>query len=211
MKRLLLNAILILTLAALAAPACSTADPQCVDNWNFAQLLGTLGTSATYAASPFGPSITAYGFTSAGAANLFGTANLGLGLASVANHEINNSAFIQLDLLNVIQDSSIQGFSLKLSAIDCNDVFKIYGSNTLGSVGTVLKSGGYSYNNFFFTVPNLGDYRYLTVKAYSGDVMLRAARAIDTDCEPPTGEVPEPGTMALAGTALLALGWLRRR
>ena len=71
-----------------------------------------------------------------------------------------------------------------VSSLDPGEAFDIYGSNTLGSLGTKISLGGGPYgdtnNNNFVNIPNFGSYRYVSVVAAIDDVLPWALAATYT-------------------------------
>ncbi len=166
---------------ATAISACTSAC-NATATWNFNVPSGTLGNSQAYNAS--GMTITAYGFTSGGSpAALFGKNNggdqNGLGFNGVSGNEIDTSHFIQIDLANVIAKGA-QNAQLVINSVQSGGGYKIYGSNTLGSLGTLLTSG--SLDNTAFAVPAFANYRYIGVIASSYNVLLGAVSFTMPNC-----------------------------
>ena len=63
-----------------------------------------------------------------------------------------------------------------MSSVDplTNEVFDIYGSNTLGTLGAKISiAGGYGSadNNIFVNIPNFGSYEFISIVAAIGDVL----------------------------------------
>lgn len=119
------------------------------------------------------------------------------------DQEIQAGDFIQLNLMGL---AGLSDFKLKIGSVQSGESYKIWGSNTLGVKGTSLGTG--TLNNMFFDIPTALSYKYLSVTAPTGDVLVMAASAVDRRGEE---RVPEPGTMALAAPALGLLYWVRRR
>ena len=151
-------------------------------SWNFNVPSGPLGTSQAYTAN--GITITAYGFTSGGSpVNLFGKNDAGdeagLGINGLSDSEIDTSHFIQLDLTNVIA-SGAQNAQIVINSVQSGEGYKIYGSNTLGSLGTFLTSG--SLDNTAFNIPGYPTFKYIGVIASSGNVLVGAVSVTTTNC-----------------------------
>jgi hypothetical protein len=180
-----------------------------------------LGTSQPYTVS--GVTITAYGYridTPNTASQLFskvgGTNETGLGLVHDEScstcDEIDNGHFIQLDLQNLFT----QGYTLTLVVVQSSqsgEGFKIFGSTTLGTLGTTLLasgSGGVGSCNgnaaCTVTVTDPGTYRYISLTATGGDVLLSTLTA-----NAPSAPTPEPGTLLLMMSGLSGLWCFRRR
>ena len=88
--------------------------------------------------------------------------------------------YIQFDLASILSAGFTNGL-LKVSSVDPGEAFDIYGSNTLGSLGTKISLGGGPYgdgdNNDFVNIPNFGSYRYVSVVAAINDVLPWALAA----------------------------------
>jgi hypothetical protein len=143
--------------------------------WNFLSPLGTLGTSQTYTVN--GITITAYGYTNAGVPYALygknsGADEMGLGLNALSDDEIDSAHFVQLDLANVIS-SGAPGVQLSIGSVQSGEGYNVYGSNTLGSLGTLL-IGNSSLDSALFNVPNFPTYRYVSIQATTGNVVIAA-------------------------------------
>jgi len=177
------------------------------------------GSSHTYTSSGF--SITAYGFDNhAGigtAHDLFyknvspigGATETGLGLVNTSNNELQAGLhFIQFDFTSALAAGMFNG-QLSVGSIQANESFAIFGSNTLGTLGTQV-SGifGSSFDNQFVSIPNFGQFNYYSVMAMSDDVLPVAVRA---DLRP----VPEMNALLPVGALLALLAgttvWRKRR
>jgi hypothetical protein len=175
--------------------------------WNFDSPAGNLGNSHTYTVS--GVSVTATGFSAAGVSNetaLFGKTEggdeSGLGIAAEDDHEIAGSEFIQFDISDV---ANLTSGSIVMGSVQSGETFEIFGSNTLGDIGTMLASGGSTYNSVQFMLPaSFANYKYLGVKAGNDDVLVQSLTLN-------TSSVPEPATFWLFGSALLLGPLMLRR
>ena len=114
--------------------------------WNFNSPLNTLGTSQTYTIN--GVTITAYGFNNGSPLGtptaLYGKNDAGdehgVGIASDSEHEINSTNFVQVDLQNLI-NSGATNAQMSVGSVQVGppqESYNVYGSNTLGSLGTLL-------------------------------------------------------------------------
>lgn len=130
---------------------------------------GTLPASQTYNVA--GVPITAYGFANDGTPKaLFGKnqggTESGLGISgSNSANEITTANFVQLDLRNLIT-SNATGVCLLVNSVQSGEAYNVYGSNTLGSIGTLL-GGNRTLGNNFFAMPGFPTYRYISVRAAS--------------------------------------------
>jgi hypothetical protein len=146
------------------------------------------GSSHTFTNSGF--SITAYGFDNNGgigtAHDLFyknvpeigGATETGLGLTNTPNNELQAGLhFIQFDFTAALAAGMFNG-QLSVGSIQANESFTIYGSNTLGTLGTQV-SGifGSAFDNQFVSIPGFGQFNYYSVLAMSDDVLPVAVRA----------------------------------
>lgn len=177
------------------------------------------GSSHTFTNSGF--SITAYGFDNhAGigtAHDLFyknvpeigGAVETGLGLVNTPSNELQAGLhFIQFDFTAALAAGMFNG-QLSVGSIQANESFTIYGSNTLGTLGTQV-SGifGSSFDNQFVAIPGFGAFNYYSVLAMSDDVLPVAVRA-------DLPAVPEMNALipviALLGLVIGGSVWRRRR
>jgi hypothetical protein len=173
--------------------------------------------SHTYTSSGF--SITAYGFDNHSgigtAHDLFykneavigGATESGLGLTNTPHNELQASLnFIQFDFTSALAAGMFNG-QLSVGSIQTGESFAIFGSNTLGTLGTQV-SGifGSSSDDQFVAIPNFGQFNYYSVLAMSDDVLPVAVRA---DLRP----VPEMNALLpIAGlVVLLASASIRRK
>jgi hypothetical protein len=145
-----------------------------------------------------GYSIAAYGYTS-GSPNtplgLFyknqGFDETGLGVVGTAHNELEGvggvegvggapAQFITLDISKLLASGKVFDGALEIGSVQgsSNDTFNIYGSNTLGTLGT--KIGG-TFNSssdlVFLTLADFGSYNYISIGAVSGDVLPVAFQA----------------------------------
>lgn len=171
---------------------------------------GPVGSSShTYTTMGF--SITAYGFdNNAGIgtahdlfykseADIGGAVEFGLGLTNTPHNEIQAGPlnFIQFDLTSILASGLLNG-SIKVGSIQANEAFAIYGSNTLGTLGTQLGGTfGSTFDNQFVNLPNFGQYNFYAIVASANDVLPISLRA-------DLPAVPEVSTL-LSIVALLVL------
>ncbi len=208
-------ALALLSSLALGAASVASAD---VITWdlNPQSLEAPAGTSSfTYMDS--GYSITANGYTAGGPnvpLDLYfknqGFDETGLGVAGTVDNELDgpNQQFIQLDLTSILAQGFTNG-QLKIGSVQSssNDQFRFYGSNTAGALGTQL--GGTfdsSADLLFQNIASFGDYNYVSVTAFSGDVLPVAFQA--------ASPIPEASTFAwalgLAAVFPVAARWRRK-
>jgi hypothetical protein len=177
------------------------------------------GSSHTYTSSGF--SITAYGFDNHSgigtAHDLFyknvapigGATESGLGLTNIPDNELQAGLhFIQFDFTAALAAGMFNG-QLSVSSIQAGESFAIFGSNTLGTLGTQVGGiFGSSFDNQFVSIANFGQYNFYSVLAMADDVLPSAIRA---DVRP----VPEMNALLPIGAVLALLvgttAWRKRR
>lgn len=192
------------TAAALAIGAHAAG--AAVYTYDFSTPTGDLGTQETYTNN--GVSIVAYGFEGAfDSTRLWGKndgpGERGLGLKHEEDHEIDTHDFVQLNLSD-LWDESPTSVSVAIGSVQSRESWKIYGSNTLGSLGTLLFTGTTDAPATFGLVPMPSGYQYLGVRAGAGNVLVSSLTAN-------TAPVPEPGPLALLASGLLAVVVMGRR
>ena len=177
------------------------------------------GSSHTYTSSGF--SITAYGFDNHSgigtAHDLFyknvpeigGAVETGLGLVNTPNNELQAGLhFIQFDFTAALAAGMFNG-QLSVGSIQANESFTIFGSNTLGTMGTQVSGVfGSAFDNQFVAIPGFGQFNYYSVLAMSDDVLPVAIRA-------DLPAVPEMNALipviALLGLVIGGGVWCQRR
>lgn len=129
--------------------------------------------SATYSSN--GLPINCYGFATTGsrcdlyANNVQGNSLLGLSNWS-NNNQIDSGHFVQFDISSHTS-SGATGGSIAVTTLDWNATFDVYGSNTQGSVGTLL-CGNLPADSNLKNIPNCTQYKYICVKAHSGNCLV---------------------------------------
>ena len=97
--------------------------------------------------------------------NLYGN-NLGLGLTINSNFEINKTTFIQFNICNLIKKVKFNTIpTITIKEIKENSGFSIYGSNTLGVLGTVLFASTIFTSSQTTPIPQFGFYKYISIIA----------------------------------------------
>lgn len=176
--------------------------------YSFGVPTGALGTSQAYTQN--GITLTAYGFdNSSRPIDLYGKNSggdeIGLGLSRMPDNEIQTYNFVQLDVTSLHSLNLFDAF-LSIGSVQNGEGWKLYGSNTLGTLGTLLLSSSQDLGttNIMSDVMN---YDYLSIQASSHDVLL-SALTVDYN----TTRVPEPASFLLLGSGVLGLaGKLRKR
>jgi hypothetical protein len=217
-------AALFLAIAVLPANASSIA-------FTFSSPTGVLNPSQTYTQS--GVSITAYGFNGTANNNTNTPTNLfgkqaggdenGLGLAnSDADHEIQTTNFIQVDfdyVQTVFHATTAQFQMGSVGPAQPGEGWEVYGSNTLGNIGTLVAQGTDENLNM---IPGFASYRYFAFTGWNANgqtpgadgilnelVVNRSATAITPRLL--SSSAPEPFSLILAGSGLIGLALLSRR
>jgi len=144
--------------------------------------------SHTYTNSGF--SITAYGFDNHGG---FGTAHelfyknvpdinnaveTGLGLVNTTSNELQVGLhFIQFDFTSMLAAGLLNG-KISVGSIQANEAFAIYGSNTLGTLGTQVSGAfGSAFDDKFVSIPNFGQFHFYSIVSLADDVLPVAIQA----------------------------------
>jgi hypothetical protein len=163
--------------------------------YSFDSPTGKLSTSQQYFSD--GVLITAYGFDSGKPDDLYGTSS-GLGVSGT-DREIESNSFVQLNLTNLyaLNPTSVQ---MEIASSQQNESYAIFGSNTLGKLGTEIQSGNLDAPSAFTLVSSAAHYQYIGVEAETscGDILLEAVSAN-------VSGVPEPGSFALLGAGLIGM------
>jgi hypothetical protein len=182
----------LLSIATLVLCAASFADT----SFDFSTKgVGDLGSAVETFTGAGGGSITLWGFSATGVSTT-GNVNLwfkndggdetGLGLKNdTVDHEIMGTSFIQFTALGIT--------SVAIGSVQSGESFQLYGSNTLGTLGTAIGSLG-TADGTVSLPPIDGGFKYVSVFSPAGNVLLDNATFIPA--------VPEPSTTAF----ILTLG-----
>jgi hypothetical protein len=142
--------------------------------------------SASHTFTEYGFSITAYGFDNVAGPDTAHTLyyknvgeDHGLGMVGTPHNELqvnpdgSPGQYIQFDLSSILSAGFTNG-QVKVSSIDPGEAFDIYGSNTLGTLGTKISLGGpygSADNNIFVNIPDFGDYEFISIVSAAGDIL----------------------------------------
>jgi hypothetical protein len=125
-----------------------------------------------------------------------------------ANGPIAN--YIQIDVSQIYHDFSAA--QIRIQSVTVGEKYDLFGSSALGSIGTLITSGGVgsAYDNVFFDVPQWGAYPYISVAVHapggSADNVLMDAIAVDTK-----NQVPDSGSsLFLLAISTGCLSFLQR-
>ena len=152
-------------------------------------------TSHTFTSSGF--SITAYGFDRVSGPDtpheLFfknqpdfgGAGERGLGLVGTPSNELNINPngsiphYIQFDLSSIIGLGFTDG-QIAVTSLQQGESYRIYGSDTLGQLGTQLGGtfSGLAFDEVFVNLPNFGEYDFISIAAATGRVLPFAFQAV---------------------------------
>ncbi|MFL6583154.1 MAG: hypothetical protein ACJ8KU_01395 [Chthoniobacterales bacterium] len=143
-----------------------------------------------------------------------GASEVGLGVTNTPDNELqagssasNPFDFIQFDLSMVLKAGATSG-SVSVASIQAGESFAIYGSNSLGTLGTQLGGTyGSSFDNMFVSLPGFGQYNYYSIIAATNDVLPVALSAEIPAVPEMNAIVPVIGLLTVVGAAEL----LRRR
>lgn len=186
-------------------------------------------TSQDYTVS--GSTITAYGFDNSGLGTPRGGVGTphelfykfdandaderGLGLVDTLHNELQVDVngmpvnFIQLSLGSILAQGFING-QLSVGSVQPGELFNLYGSHTLGTLGTLLNATpfGNGADRQFVDVPDFGTYEFISVVAAALDVLPVAFRADLVPIPEATSLIP---ALLLATSAILLEVRRRRR
>jgi hypothetical protein len=125
-----------------------------------------------------GVTLTAYGFNANNTGHLLyyknaGVDEHGLGLVGTNDNEltltnINTIAnYMQIDASPIYLTAPAAGTGIRVQSVTAGEKWDLFGSNTLGSIGTLLNSGLTADNTFFTPLTNWGTYKYYAVAVHT--------------------------------------------
>jgi len=190
--------------------------------FTFSSPAGALSTSQEYTQS--GVTITAYGY--------FGTANNssntltplygktgggdenGLGIANYDDdYEIQTDDFVQFDFSYAQQTFQIASAQFQMGSVGPSqpgEGWKVYGSDTLGQIGTLVTEGT---DENLDGIPGFTTYQYYAFTGWNANGLTPAADTLVCEITMPTNSTPapEPVTLMLSGAGLIGLALARLR
>ncbi len=136
----------------------------------------------------------------------------GLGLVGTSDHELTLSSdgdvpanAIQFDMRQIFQ--IFKGAKIRVTSTTETEAYDLYGSHTLGQLGSVIATGlGHSFNGVLVKIPEWGTFEYVGVAVHpdqdhpENNVLVGEIAAFDK-----VPAVPEPAS-ALILTSGLVLG-----
>ena len=192
---------------AVVALVCTLAAHAGTVTFDLSMPSGLLGVSQMYTAGPF--TITAFGFDGTGApTDLYGKnlgfdeTGLGLNNDPSGQHEISGMNYIQLDLTSLLHNP---GLAITIASVQTGETFDIYGSDTMGTLGSLLFMGNSTDDQVPISLTGgLGGFDFYSVMATNGNVIIENVAAT-------TSTVPEPGTLVMFGSGIVVLAGVLRR
>jgi hypothetical protein len=146
--------------------------------------------------------VTAYGYEIGSPnqqTNMYGNNDgpnkIGLGINANPQKEIDDQTFICLDLSNIISQNCEGTPTVTVSSIEPTETFSIYGTNTLGDLGTFLISS----SDLTVDIPMFGTYKYICITASGSPnptVLIYSINYTLCECKPEPC-VPTPVDMTL--------------
>ncbi len=137
----------------------------------------------------------------------------GLGVVGTFDNELGLNSdgspaqYIQLDLRSIL-GQGFTGGEIEVGSVQSGESFRIFGSNTQGTLGTQLGSAfGSSFDEKFVAVPNFGSFQFISIAAGAVDVLPIAFRANFTPVPEMNALLPILGLI----TAISSTTILRRR
>ncbi|MGZ4965937.1 MAG: hypothetical protein ACXWFY_00045 [Chthoniobacterales bacterium] len=107
----------------------------------------------------------------------------GLGIVGTTDNELqinpdgSPAQYIQLDLRAILA-AGFTGGEIEVGSIQSGESFKLFGSNTQGTLGTQLGSiFGSAFDEKFVAIPNFGSFQFVSIASGAVDVLPIAFRA----------------------------------
>ncbi len=178
-------------------------------SYDFTSPMGVLGNSQGYNVN--GVTITAYGFASGLAANLYGKNSgadeTGLGLANdySGDHEISHGNFVQLDISQFLA-KGYNTASIFVNSVQAGESWDLFASNTLGQLGTLEISNSLVADHAV-DISSLLHFKYVSLTAhYAGiqdDILLGLVTASSGASIPENGSTAMLLVVAVCGLCFL--------
>ena len=137
----------------------------------------------------------------------------GLGIVGTFDNELGVNSdgspaqYIQLDLRSILGQGFVNG-EIEVGSVQSGESFRIFGSNTQGTLGTQLGSAfGSSFDEKFVAIPSFGSFQFISIAAGAVDVLPIAFRANFTPVPEMNALFPIVGLIAAVGSTQ----FLRRR
>jgi hypothetical protein len=185
--------------------------------FNFTGPTGNVGSNKeTFTSGLY--SVTAYGFnndTNTSAHNLYdknsGGGETGIGLVSTLDNELTLKSggstyanFIQLDVSQI--EKVLASATIEIGSVTGPEKYDLYGSNTLGSIGTLLASG---LSSSSAVIPQWGKDAYISVAVHADpcnpcdNVLVGGLCGTIPTTVVTTAAVPEPSSILMLSTAVV--------
>ncbi len=185
-------------------------------SYTISGLVGLAGGQATIGASGFdnvaGPD-TPHDLFYKSTGPIGGGSEHGLGIVGTTDNELqlnpdgSPAQYIQLDLRSIL-GQGFTGGEIEVGSIQSGESFRIFGSNTQGTLGTQLGATfGSTFDEKFVAVPSFGSFQFISIAAGAVDVLPIAFRANFTPVPEMNALLPILGLI----TAISSTTILRRR
>jgi hypothetical protein len=158
-----------------------------------------------------GLKIEAKGFSSGLASDLWdkngGGLENGLGLAEDSEHEITPDDIVQIDVTNIAgYNTAADTFSFEMGSVTDNEKWNVYGSNTSGTLGTLLYSLGSDQGVDHPLTGGFKFYQFTTPGTCAPEADCTFGNVLLHDFSATTTAVPEPATWAMMLIGIGGLG-----